>query len=155
MEKVNSIANKRMFFAQYIEQDVAIDKAGFKASVYDAIKHSWIENYKLALKPLSMISDDEAKDLITLKFKYDKGDVDDLISMTVEKSFDEKGFKLSLEAIVKHKKWADFVERLFIADEKVYSYLIDYLRSKGYVVPFMEYSIEELIDLGWVELVKE
>jgi len=30
---------------------------------------------------------------------------------------------------------------------------IDYLRSKGYALPFMEYSVEDLISLGWVRLV--
>lgn len=30
--------------------------------------------------------------------------------------------------------------------------LIDYLRSKGYAVPFMEYSVDDLISFGWVQL---
>jgi len=29
---------------------------------------------------------------------------------------------------------------------------IDYLRSKGYALPFMEYSVEDLISFGWVRL---
>jgi hypothetical protein len=29
----------------------------------------------------------------------------------------------------------------------------DFLRSKGYALPFMEYSIDELIEFGWVRLV--
>jgi len=28
----------------------------------------------------------------------------------------------------------------------------DFLRSKGYAVPFMEYSVEDLISFGWVQL---
>lgn len=31
-------------------------------------------------------------------------------------------------------------------------YLLDFLRSKGYAVPFMEYSIDDLISFGWVQL---
>ncbi|WP_445720434.1 hypothetical protein [Flavobacterium sp.] len=31
--------------------------------------------------------------------------------------------------------------------------VIDYLRSKGYALPFMEYSVEDLISFGWVRLV--
>ena len=31
--------------------------------------------------------------------------------------------------------------------------VIDYLRSKGYAVPFMEYSVEDLIEFDWVRLV--
>ena len=30
---------------------------------------------------------------------------------------------------------------------------VDYLRSKGYALPFMEYSVDELVELGWVRLV--
>jgi hypothetical protein len=30
---------------------------------------------------------------------------------------------------------------------------IDYLRSKGYALPFMQYSVEDLVLFGWVRLV--
>ncbi len=30
---------------------------------------------------------------------------------------------------------------------------VDYLRSKGYAVPYMEYSVDDLISFGWVRLV--
>jgi hypothetical protein len=29
---------------------------------------------------------------------------------------------------------------------------VDYLRSKGYALPFMEYSVEDLVSFGWVKL---
>jgi hypothetical protein len=29
---------------------------------------------------------------------------------------------------------------------------IDYLRSKGYAVPFMEHSVDDLVSFGWVQL---
>lgn len=32
------------------------------------------------------------------------------------------------------------------------SYHIDFLRSKGYAVPFMEYSVDDLVSFGWVRL---
>jgi len=28
----------------------------------------------------------------------------------------------------------------------------DFLRSKGYAIPFMEYSVDDLISFGWVQL---
>jgi hypothetical protein len=31
--------------------------------------------------------------------------------------------------------------------------VVDYLRSKGYALPFMGYSVDELVNLGWVQLV--
>ena len=30
---------------------------------------------------------------------------------------------------------------------------VDFLRSKGYAVPFMEYSVDDLVKMGWVQLV--
>jgi hypothetical protein len=30
---------------------------------------------------------------------------------------------------------------------------VDYLRSKGYAVPFMEYSVEDLVSFDWLRLV--
>lgn len=39
-------------------------------------------------------------------------------------------------------------------DNVIYSnfYLLDFLRSKGYAVPFMKYSVDELILFGWMQL---
>ena len=30
--------------------------------------------------------------------------------------------------------------------------VIDFLRSKGYAIPFMGYSVEDLVSFGWVQL---
>ena len=30
---------------------------------------------------------------------------------------------------------------------------VDYLRSKGYALPFMEYSVDQLIEFGWVKII--
>lgn len=44
----------------------------------------------------------------------------------------------------------------FLEDNKVFGFLsqneVDYLRSKGYAVPFMGYSVDELIKIGWVKI---
>lgn len=31
--------------------------------------------------------------------------------------------------------------------------VVDYLRSKGYALPFMEYSVDDLVSFRWVQLV--
>ncbi len=45
----------------------------------------------------------------------------------------------------------------FLDDYKAIGFLeqseVDFLRSKGYAVPFMNYSVEDLISFGWVRLV--
>ena len=44
----------------------------------------------------------------------------------------------------------------FLEDYKSIGFLeqseVDFLRSKGYAVPFMEYSVDELVKMGWVQL---
>ena len=45
----------------------------------------------------------------------------------------------------------------FLEDYKSIGFLeqseVDFLRSKGYAVPYMEYSVDELVKIGWVQLV--
>jgi len=45
----------------------------------------------------------------------------------------------------------------FLEDYKSIGFLeqseVDFLRSKGYAVPFMNYSVEDLVKMGWVQLV--
>lgn len=45
----------------------------------------------------------------------------------------------------------------FLEDYKSIGFLeqseVDFLRSKGYAVPYMEYSVAELVKMGWVQLV--
>ena len=44
----------------------------------------------------------------------------------------------------------------FLEDYKSIGFLeqseVDFLRSKGYAVPFMGYSVDELVKTGWVQL---
>ena len=45
----------------------------------------------------------------------------------------------------------------FLEDYKSIGFLeqseVDFLRSKSYAVPYMEYSVDELVKMGWVQLV--
>ena len=45
----------------------------------------------------------------------------------------------------------------FLEDYKSIGFLeqseVDFLRSKCYAVPYMEYSVDELVKMGWVQLV--
>ena len=54
--------------------------------------------------------------------------------------------------IIEHKKWNDFVERIFLGEEKIYSFYTDFLRSKGYAIPFLGMSVEEMKKLGWIKI---
>ena len=45
----------------------------------------------------------------------------------------------------------------FLEDYKSIGFLeqseVDFLRSKGYAAPYLEYSVDELVKIGWVQLV--
>ena len=38
------------------------------------------------------------------------------------------------------------------ANFNIEQYEIDYLRSKGYALPYMDLSVEDLISYGWIKL---
>lgn len=50
-------------------------------------------------------------------------------------------------------KWYILRERT--TSPKEYLQLTDYLRSIGVALPFMGYSVEELVEAGWVKMVAE
>lgn len=134
----NTFENKRKFFAQYLGLNIsciriedAEDKKGFEVNLCDwKVTH---EDAYLELKPLSQISDEDAYALASIL------EISNSLILTAKvievKSWlrDEFGF-----GKISHKWEAMEVQ--------------DYLRSKGYALPWMGIKIEELIDYGWVKL---
>jgi len=138
----NNIENKAKFFAQYWGQKVkssylpeqnepcTIDANTFK------IFHLVI-NGVLRLKSLSDISDEDAIEISTIYYSaFSEND----------RSLDDKMIfraKQIIRCLVNSKKynehglWSGSIE------------LIDFLRSKGYLLPWMGLSTEELISRGW------
>lgn len=86
-------------------------------------------DFFLQLKPLSKITDEDIINVWDLI--YDK--------------------TRSNEVKLIQWKEQDFLYAL--VDVKQTIKAVDYLRSKGYALPFMEYSVEDLISFGWVQLV--
>lgn len=103
----NTLENKAKFFAQYWGQ-----KCGKNQYCNLSINKSNILNIThLELKPLSQISDENAKKL---------------------------GFTNSRDFLAVGNK-----------DNR---YNVDFLRSKGYALPYMDLSVEDLVEYGWVKL---
>ena len=124
MKTQNTLENKARFFGNYLVQEIAFDKAGFKALVYDAIKPSWIESFYLELKPLSQISNEDTEHVMELENFIDGFLSDDILNYLIHL---KKGKCNKIE-------------------------VIDYLRSKGYALPWMDLSVEDLVEYGWVKL---
>ena len=120
---------KSRFFAQYWGQKVGLQcEGGGKGFTYTITEGTLndieIRNDKLLLSSLSKITDEDAEHIMQLEAFIDGFLSDDFLEFLIDL---KKGHCNKFE-------------------------VVDYLRSKGYAIPFMEYSIEDLISFGWVQL---
>ena len=123
MKTQNTLENKAKFFSQYFSQHVLYFSSDFLRKI-DNLTLDSIENDDfLELKPLSQISDEDA---IEISKEYPAFGSD--IRNSVKELFQE--FDV-LELSIKTG---------------------DYLRSKGYALPWMDLSVEDLVEYGWVKL---
>jgi len=140
---------KSSFFAQYWGQEVCQTKGG-RYKVDEDCFPLWDRSY-LELKPLSKITDEDAIEIIKI--------IDSKSNrfINVNYSFAEKKDLPYIKSVISDKGRFDINNNfVFIIDKQVIDFslnIFDYLRSKGYAVPFMEYSVEDLASFGWVQLV--
>jgi hypothetical protein len=118
---------KSRFFAQYWGTKTLYIGGVGKVEVGKGgwnLKHP---NFFLQLKPLSKITDDDVQELLPLvSFQFSSRYTDEQIKEEIKKS---------------------------VLDTKMMpSELFDFLRSKGYALPYMNYSVDDLISFGWVQL---
>ena len=129
--------NKAKFFAQYWGQKIVAHKfigAGSNASIGSVI-FSKLDNWHLELKPISDISDEDAIEVAKIIFKNPAFHTSD------------KGKRYIRQMILLDHEY----NQLFFSFIKV-SAVIDFLRSRGYLAPWMDLSCKELIKSGWVKL---
>ena len=122
-------AVKSRFFAQYWGQKVMKKNIEGLENFYsepDGFIHSMTKDSHLflELKPLSKITDEDAEHIMQLEAFIDGFLSDDFLEFLIDL---KKGHCNKFE-------------------------VVDFLRSKGYALPFMEYSVEDLISFGWVQL---
>lgn len=162
----NLLQNKAKFFSQYWDQEVMTkvlrgeNKA--KITTHDVACSNWkfvelVESY-LELKPLSSITDEEAFEVARI-----------VSPMLFEGNGENGGHFIDksepLWHSIKHEKKVMMVDIDFDGyvfeyrdDEEGYtrpSYSLagaDYLRSKGYALPWMGLLIEKQIAFGWLKL---
>ena len=123
MKTQNTLENKARFFAQYWGQYVLYFTSDFLRKIDNLTLDSVEDDDFLELKPLSHISDEDA---IEISKEYPAFGSD--IRNSVKELFQE--FDV-LELSIK---------------------TVDYLRSKGYALPYMHLSVENLIEYGWIKL---
>lgn len=120
---------KSRFFAQYWGQKVMKKNIEGLENFYsepDGFIRSMTKDSPLflELKPLSKITDEDAENIMQLEAFIDGFLSDDFLEFLIDL---KKGHCNKFE-------------------------VVDFLRSKGYALPFMEYSVEDLISFGWVQL---
>jgi hypothetical protein len=131
----NTIENKAKFFAQYYGQNVLIGYAvvPFIINTHHLgedylIKHETDEDFNrvpyLELTPLSQITKEYAEHCSLL---YGRNNPCDLM-------------------------WVNILNGLSGREEKLTQPVVDYLRSKGYALPYMGISIEKQLEYGWIKL---
>lgn len=116
--------NKAKFFALYWGQSLLpvsywgsnnkIDEGVFYSKNTREFESSWLD-----LKPLSQISDEDAK----------------VIDLQSAEDYSENGW------------WDKHGDFYYWA-----SFDVDFLRSKGYAIPWMRLSVEEIVEAGWIKL---
>ena len=122
---------KAKYFALYYGQKVLYN--GCDTVVVNG-SYNWLHSsHILVLTPLEHISDDDAIEVAEILYE----------SVTRDTS------------IKNGKRIADDIIEGFIGDEfKASDYIraIDYLRSKSYTLPYLDYSVNNLIELGLIKL---
>lgn len=155
---------KAKFFAQYIGQPITFGlgtvkyeyegytqgDTGFLAGILgNQIVIGYIAEEKrdtyhqsiLLLKPLSSITDEDAIE-VTLLLPW------------FNKTGNERVYKNTYGNKVVSSDDGDFKYGKFeIKIDSLTPRQYQYLQSKGYALPYMNYSVEELVEMGWVKLV--
>jgi hypothetical protein len=133
-------AVKCRFFAQYLYQDVLIIDNNHIWKVTGEVLDN-IKDYEfITLKHISKITDEECIFIGTNILKIPTG----LINYDHKVSYVKNVILNQLNKNISQIGNVNVIYSNF--------YLLDYLRKQGYAVPFMGYSVQELINFGWVLL---
>lgn len=125
---MNNLEEKKKFFALYFGKDILIHRIGFQNR--PNVNIEYIDNHDmLILKSLDDITDNDAEYVIGKK------------ECNLRKE-DKNGqyYGLSPSEIFKNQLNISF-----------YSTDADYLRSKGYAIGYLKYSVEDLIKFKWIK----
>ena len=157
MKTENTLENKAKFFAQYWGQHVLYFTSDFLRKIDNLTLDSIENDDYLELKPLSQISDEDAINVAKL------------VSPML---FEGRG-KNGGHYIDKSETWWYSVKhngKTLMVDIDLDGYIFeydeveeykrpshsligtDYLRSKAYALPYMDLSLEDLVEYGWIKL---
>ena len=155
MKTQNTLENKTKFFAQYWGQDL-LCRVIFGKNKNEIIMHNTpcsnlklgeiIDSY-LELKPLSQISDEDVIQGITYLYNKTYEDLGEILEVKHYNTFSSitttrTGENFKTYRSIHHWK----------GTKRIRSAEADYLRSKGYALSYMDLSVEDLVEYGWIKL---
>lgn len=134
----NTLENKTKFFALYwgLEFTGSDHYGEYMPGTWSEYP-KYVDKQYLILKPLSSISDEDAIDIYSIMIPTGR-------STEKERIFYGRSFIKNYDTTNETLEFAQ-------------SYLdiqraIDFLRSRGYALPWMGLSVEQLIEYGWIKL---
>lgn len=165
--------NQRVFWHEEYGKEVAILDSIKIETRYGYL----VEGYKLLLTPLSQITDEDAIEIAKIlnpelypdpKFKISKGyserghnisenvlciEVKNLIPFPIERYYLWSLIQIDLEENeVITGSFENDGDLLVDDHSENILHVYDYLRSRGYALPWFGLSVEELVNRGWVKL---
>lgn len=158
MKTENTPQNKAKFFAQYYPQKILHHKdyedfcpVGFGSIL--SMDYYARNNYYLLLTPLKNISDEDAIEVAIMAISNRLGRIYKKDDCFVSRHLDGDtvvtcamdGFNDSV-IIQSNNKFS-----LSDGIQELTSSMTDFLRSKSYLLPYMDLSIEDLISYGWIK----
>jgi len=132
--------NKAKFFALYWGQEVQSHGKEMFHVTGILVRQSYLQ-----LKPLSAISDEDAIDVLNVLMGYEENYYQDW-HPNIQKVWMQT-IKIDLND--------DFGSRQVPALQSYFKYtwqVGDFLRSKGYALPWMGLSVVEMTEAGWIKL---
>lgn len=175
----NTLENKQRFFALYWGQEVFnngfMSDGGlyFTGSNYDEINNGDF----MILKPLSSITDEDLQQVA--RYAHEQTNLDFVIERNKDIFYatskpNNVGIYYFISMMPKYGTVCATINFEATETEKyhyhtvnigkinlsarrplAYIMIVDYLRSKGYALPYMGLSVEKLVEYGWVNLKKQ
>lgn len=142
----NTLENKSKFFALYYGQEALTRDDGFRkfwklgseVSIESSLsKYGYDYGYYLELTSLSQITDEDVIEVCKC-MKWNR-----VLPPNIE------GHPLDFSVSISDFNW---VKNKSFDWTKINLHTADYLRSKGYALPWMGLSVEQLIEYGWIKL---
>lgn len=148
MKTENTIENKQIFFSLYFKQKVRkmmCLNGDFTDEVYHNYELSNVDEDYLELTSVSKITDEDAIEVAKIRGgQFDGWNIEDLKKEETKKFYKENMIAYGKETIY-------FLNNNSHAIGNV-SYIVDFIRSKGYALPYLRLSVNSQIEYGWVKL---